>query len=150
MTLSVTPLSLALHAEIKRRAAAWADAIAQAVTEERHRVIARAAADMVVWLRIANQLGWSGNQCLEPIEIGGALAQALAAVDLFGVPETADEWDRCVKSAAATLARVRERADDLPNGGERLRAIRDIAHRLAISHAAWAARNPETDERQAA
>lgn len=141
----MTPLSLscALHAELARRAAAWTDRIAQGVTIERHRIVARAADDMVTWLRIANELGWSQNRALPDTVIRGGMSLALDAVDLRIVPETAAEWDRCIKSAAATLARTRERADDLPNGADRLRGMRAIGRALERAYASWAARHPE-------
>ena len=138
-------LSIPLHAEIARRAAAWTDMIAQAVTVERHRVTGRAAADMITWLHIANQLGWSQNRTLPDIDIRGGLSLALDAVDLRTLPETAEEWDRCVKSAAATLARLRTRADDLPDGAERLRGMAAIVRALDRAHAHWRARNPQPE-----
>lgn len=148
--MSVPPLSLALHAEIARRAQAWTDSIAQAVTIDRHRVVARAASDMVTWLMIANQLGWSQNRTLPDIEIRGGLSLAIDAVDLRIVPEAREEWERCVKSAAATLARTRQNADDLPDGARRLRGIAAIVHALTRSHHHWRARNPETPQQEAA
>ena len=140
------PLSLALHAEIARRAQAWTDSIAQAVTVDRHRITGQAAADLITWLRIANELGWSQNQSLPDIEIRGGLSLALDAVDLRIVPESAAEWERCLRSAHATLARTRDRADDLPDGATRLRGIRAIVHALDRAHAGWAARHTEEIE----
>ena len=145
------PLSIALHAEIARRAAAWMDMIARASAADRHALTGKGAADIVTWLMIANELGWSSNQTLPPVEIGGPLAVALEMADPRALPETARDWNGMLKSARSTLARLRGAADDIPAGGDRLRAMRAITRYLEDAHARFLAKHtPAQGERQEA
>ena len=146
-----------LHAEISRRAEGWRDHIVQATGAEAQRRAERAAADIALWLRLANQLGWSTIPPLPPIEIAGALARTLATIDPAEPLRDAADWQSAQASVAQSLSRARvaawaDEAHVIENRRlyARFTGLRTIARALAHAAAAHAARTAPEPQQEAA
>ncbi|MBP6029793.1 MAG: hypothetical protein KA533_00015 [Sphingobium sp.] len=141
-----------LHAEISRRAEGWRDHIVQATGAEAQRRAERAAADIALWLRLANQLGWSTIPPLPPIEIAGALARTLATIDPAEPLRDAADWQSAQASVAQSLSRARVAAwaDETETSFARFTGLRTIARALAHAAAAHAARTAPEPQQEAA
>lgn len=130
-----------LHAEITRRAEGWRDYLVQASGDERHRRTGQAAGDIALWLRIANELGWSTIPPLPPIELRGDLAHSLRSVDQLAPLGDAADWQAARESITRSIARARATPDPAPPALiARLRDLRTIDRAFAHAEQAFAAR----------
>lgn len=124
--MNSTGLATALRNEIARRAAAWERHIAQASGEDRLRRLNQAESDLLLWLMLAHELGWSASdQALEPITIGPPLSGRLRGADLPHYPEGDEDWQRIDRSVQATWLAAIGAADASPTP-ERRETLRQI------------------------
>lgn len=134
-------LGALLHAEITRRAEGWRDHLAQATGNERHRRVGQAAGDIALWLRIANELGWSSIPPRPKIEVHGDLARALSGIDQGEPLRDAADWQSAQASIDRTIARIHAIGDPAPAALiARLRDLRTIDRAFTHAEQAFAAR----------
>lgn len=134
-------LATILDAEITRRVAGWRDHIVQATAEERHRRTGQAAGDIALWLRIANELGWTTIPARPPIEVPGDLGRALANIDQAEPLRDAADWQAARRSIDRTIARIYAIGDPAPPAlVARLQDLRTINRAFAHAEQAFAAR----------
>ncbi len=143
-------LGALLHAEITRRAEGWGDHLVQATGDDRHRRVGHAAGDIALWLRIANELGWSSSPRPQ-IAVHGDLARALSGIDQGEPLRDAADWQAAQASIARSLARGRDILMDY-EGAEapapliaRWRDLRTIERAFAQAEHSFAARTARAE-----
>lgn len=136
--MSLPPI---LDAEITRRVAGCRDYLVQATGEERMVREGKAARDIALWLRIANQLGWTTIPARPPIDVPGDLGRALANIDQAEPLRDAADWQAARRSIDRTIARIHAIGDPAPPALiARLRDLRTIERAFTHAELAFAAR----------
>lgn len=125
MSSSGPSLIRCVHREIDRRAGAWATHIDQCAADDRFRMIERAAGDLLLWIMLANHLGWRGRG-LDDITIGPPLSRRLLGENLELYPTCLEHWIAIGKSAADTFNSAAARFDGSPAMTRKIRELATI------------------------